>query len=192
LGARGCVSTVTKLPARLAAGVLAAVLGSALVVNVVRIARHPEDLAPVAAGALAPDFTLSRVDGTPGTVTLSNLRAKIVVLDFWARWCPPCLAMLSALHALHAEWQPRGVEFLGINAEGSHTQREEIEEFLRGHRSPFPMLLDDRQVGGLYGVRSVPHLVVIGRDGRVGKVIVGQAGKAEVAAAIRAVDGAVR
>ncbi len=172
-----------------AAAVQGFVLAAALVTNLIWVSRHSGELGPLGPGRPAPEFTLPRVDGTPGTVSLSSLRGKVVVLDFWARWCPPCLAMLPDLHALRDEWHARGVEFLGINAEGSLADREEIEVFLREHPSPYPVLLDDQEVGGLYRVSSVPHLVLIDRQGHIRRVVIGQMPRAQLAALLRlAVD----
>jgi thiol-disulfide isomerase/thioredoxin len=148
--------------------------------------RHFELLRPLGHRDLAPDFSLARIDGQPGPVRLAELRGRVVVLDFWATWCPPCLAMLPMLHELYREWQPKGVAFVAINTDGPAATRADLAEFLFRHPSPYPVVADDRVVGGRYGVDSIPHLVVIGRDGRIARVLVGGASRAELVAALRA------
>jgi thiol-disulfide isomerase/thioredoxin len=150
-------------------------------------ARHPELLRPLGRTDLAPDFTLARIDGQPGEVHLADLRGKVVVLDFWATWCPPCLAMLPVLHDLHREWQPRGVEFVGIDSDGAMTTRAEVVDFVAGRQFPYPVVIDDREVGGRYGVYSIPHLVIVGRDGMIARVFVGGVSRAQLGAALAAV-----
>jgi thiol-disulfide isomerase/thioredoxin len=147
-------------------------------------ARHYELLRPLGRLDMAPDFTLARIDGQPGSVRLSSLRGRVVVLDFWATWCPPCIAMLPMLHDLYREWQPKGVEFIAINSDGPAAEHADLAEFLAHHPSPYPVVADDQEVGGRYGVYSIPHLVVIGRDGKITRVFVGGTGRAQLAAAL--------
>jgi thiol-disulfide isomerase/thioredoxin len=149
-------------------------------------ARHAELLRPLGRSDAAPDFSLARIDGQPGHVRLGDLRGQVVVLDFWATWCPPCLAMLPMLHDLYREWHPRGVEFVGIDADGPMVSRAELDEFLGRRPFPYPVVIDDKEVGGRYGVYSIPHLVVIGRDGKILRVFVGGATRAQLAAALAA------
>jgi thiol-disulfide isomerase/thioredoxin len=123
-------------------------------------------------GEPAPAFILPRADGTAGTIALSALRGQVVVLDFWATWCPPCLQMLPILHDLHAEWSGRGVTFVGVNSDGNLTVPE-LQEFLAQHPASYPIVLDEGDVNRLYKVRALPQLVVIGRDGTIRKTFVG-------------------
>ncbi len=158
----------------------------ALVLGIVWSARHYQSLRPPGRLDLAPDFTLARVDGQAGSVKLSDLRGRVVVVDFWATWCPPCLAMLPMLHDLHQQWHPRGVEFLGVDSDGPMVTRAEVADFLARHPIPYPVVIDDQQVQGLYGVYSIPHLVIVGRDGKIARVFVGGASREDLDAALAA------
>jgi thiol-disulfide isomerase/thioredoxin len=170
---------------RWAAFILGALLAGVLTVNIVWLSHNRDAVAPVGRGIVAPDFELPRIDGTPGTVSLHQLRGKVVLLDFWARWCPPCLAMMPTLHDIYAARSSKDIEFLSISAEGSMVDKQEIQDFLRQHPAPYPSLFDDREVGGLYRVVSLPHLVIIGRDGVIRRVMVGQRRKSELEAEIQ-------
>jgi thiol-disulfide isomerase/thioredoxin len=163
-----------------------AVPATALALSALWSARHYELLRPLGRSDMAPEFTLGRIDGQSGSVKLGDLRGHVVVLDFWATWCPPCLAMLPMLHDLYREWHPRGAEFVGIDSDGSLVPRAQVVDFLARRPFPYPVVMDDGEVGGLYGVYSIPHLVVVGRDGKIARVFVGGASRAQLAAALGA------
>ena len=184
-------SMTLAVPARgrIAGLSLLAIPALALVLGTVWSARHYELLRPLGRSDKAPDFTLARVDGQPGSVKLADLRGRVVLLDFWATWCPPCLAMLPMLHELYREWQPRGAEFIGIDSDGPMISRDELGAFLASRPFPYPVVSDDKEVGGLYGVFSIPHIVIIGRDGRIARVFVGGVGRSQLDGALVAANG---
>jgi cytochrome c biogenesis protein CcmG/thiol:disulfide interchange protein DsbE len=170
--------------ARIGGLVVSAVALVGLGGNVVWAARHFQVLRPMHAGAPAPDFRMPRADGVAGEVSLSALRGQVVVVDFWATWCPPCLAMMPILHDLAGEWSPRGVAFVGVNSDGDISP-EFLQTFLREHPMPYPIVLDDGRVNSLYKVRALPQLAVIGRDGNLRATFLGFTGHDAVAHALR-------
>ncbi|HEY4392499.1 MAG TPA: redoxin domain-containing protein [Polyangia bacterium] len=135
-------------------------------------ARHYDSLRPMRTGEPAPAFALPDVDHAE-TVSLAQLKGQVVVLDFWATWCGPCVAMLPTLDAVHQRWSARGVAFLGINSDGGGATLDELKTFLAAHHIPYPVVIDDGSVGALYKVEALPTLVVIGRDGRIRQSFVG-------------------
>ena len=117
-----------------------------------------------------PDFSGVDLDGAD--VTLSEFRNReVVVLDFWATWCQPCIRSMPSLEALNEEFGYRGAEFLAVNVgEGPELVREFVEDMEFTVR----VVMDEREdISGVYGVRGIPQLVVVGRDGRVAHIELG-------------------
>jgi peroxiredoxin len=121
-------------------------------------------------GFLAPDFTLPAIDGT--SVTLSGLRGRPVILNFWATWCPPCRAEMPELEAFWQLYRTDQLVLLGID-QGEDSAV--VDQFARSVVDiSFPLLLDERtDVGALYGVRALPTTVFIDVDGRIQAITVG-------------------
>jgi peroxiredoxin len=111
----------------------------------------------------APDFTLGSLNGD--AVTLSDLEGQVVLLDFWATWCRPCLEGLNHLQKVHERYTDQGVVVLAINV---GEERDEVAEFVVGHSYTFSVLLDtDGGVSDAYGVHIIPHTVVVDREGEM-------------------------
>jgi thiol-disulfide isomerase/thioredoxin len=144
----------------------------ALAENAVWTARHYESLRPMRKGEPAPAFALPDIDHAE-TVSLAQFHGQAVLLDFWASWCSPCVAMIPTLDAVHQRWAGRGVAFLAINSDGPGATLEELKRFLGTHNIPYPVVIDDGSVGALYKVEALPSLIVIGRDGRIRQSFVG-------------------
>jgi thiol-disulfide isomerase/thioredoxin len=160
-----------------------AVAAVALAGNAVWSARHLRDLLPVRSGAAAPPFALPRVDGQKGTVSLAALRGQVVVLDFWATYCPPCRLMMPVLDDLHREWSGKGVSFVGVDSDGDLSP-EMLLEFLAQHPIPYPNVADDGALGASYKVRALPTLIVIGKDGAIRESFVGFTSKSTLTRAL--------
>jgi peroxiredoxin len=110
----------------------------------------------------APDFTLPQLDGP--SLKLSDLRGRIVIMEFWATWCGPCRHSLPSLEVISKKFRDRGVNVLLINEDETP---EQIRNWSQ-KRFTAPILLDKNgQVGRLYGVRGIPRLFIVDQAGRL-------------------------
>jgi peroxiredoxin len=117
---------------------------------------------PVTSGA-APDFTLESLDGD--AITLSDLKGQVVIIDFWATWCSPCVEALDHLQQIHEQYADQGVVVLAIDIEET---REEIASFVADRGYTMIVLLDrDSRVSELYGVQGIPHTLVVDQEGEL-------------------------
>lgn len=123
------------------------------------------------AGFLAPDFTLNTLEGK--TVTLSDLRGRVVLLNIWASWCPPCRAEMPAMQRVWEEYQEQGVVVLAINSTVQDTPVD-AQNFVNENNLTFPIPLDiSGEVTHLYRVSSLPTSFFIGADGIIREVVIG-------------------
>lgn len=111
----------------------------------------------------APDFTLKDMAGK--NVSLSAFKGKVVLLNFWATWCPPCRAEMPAFNKLYNEQKSRGFEVIAISTDRSVSS---VKDFLEKHKVSFPVLFDgDRTAAKLYRVFSMPTTFLIDRNGTI-------------------------
>jgi cytochrome c biogenesis protein CcmG/thiol:disulfide interchange protein DsbE len=122
-------------------------------------------------GARAPGFSSKRVDKT-GTLALSSLRGKPVVLNFWASWCVPCKGEAKVLESAWQQYRKQGVVFLGIDY---HDVTSDARTFLSHHDVTYPTVSDGSgKIADSYGVSAVPETYFINRQGHlVGEHIIG-------------------
>lgn len=114
-------------------------------------------------GAKAPAFTGKDLEGKP--VSLSDYRGKVVVLDFWATWCRPCLMSMPGLQEIHKKYQDQPVVVLGINTDGPNMERA-IRKVLDDLNVTYRQYMDTRDdLGRPYGVQGIPYLVLIDKEG---------------------------
>lgn len=123
------------------------------------------------AGFLAPDFTLETLSRE--TVTLSSLRGKVVLLNLWASWCPPCRAEMPAMQRVWEEYRSQGVVVLAVNSTVQDTLAD-AQRFVSDYGLTFPIALDrSGEVTRLYRVSSLPTSFFIGADGVIREVVIG-------------------
>jgi cytochrome c biogenesis protein CcmG/thiol:disulfide interchange protein DsbE len=111
----------------------------------------------------APDFTVR--DTADNTVRLSEMRGKVVLLDFWATWCGPCRAAVPHLQALHVKHVKAGLRVVGLN---NREDVEAVRAFEERYKLTYTGGLDsDGAVASAYGVQGLPTLVLIDRGGKI-------------------------
>lgn len=125
---------------------------------------RPLLLSPLARTGDAPAFRLPRVDG--GSLALADLRGQVVVLNFWATWCPPCRPEKKSLDRVYRRLGHRGLAVVAV-ADGETP--DQVRPVAAELGLSFPLLVDGTRAtsGGAYGVTALPTTVVIGRDGRL-------------------------
>ena len=122
-------------------------------------------------GFLAPDFTLETLDGE--TVTLSDLRGQVVIVNLWATWCGPCRLEMPAFKKAHEEYKDRGLVILAVNST-SQDSPDAVKAFVAEFELPFTILMDyDGTVARQYKLSALPTTFFIGRDGVIRRVVVG-------------------
>ncbi len=121
-------------------------------------------------GDKAPDFELQNSKGE--TVVLSELRGKVVLVNFWATWCPPCRAEIPSMDELYQSYAEGNFEILAINIEANGP--EIMPGFSREFPHSFPVLFDtDGVVQERYGVYKFPETFVLDKDGIIVEKVVG-------------------
>jgi peroxiredoxin len=119
---------------------------------------------------LAPDFSVTDLAGN--AVRLSALRGKVVLLNVWTTWCPPCRQEMPSMEQLYARL--RGNDFALLAVSQDEDGKRVVEPFVRELRLTFPVLLDpEHQVAERYGVWGYPETFVIDRNGYVVERVIG-------------------
>jgi peroxiredoxin len=134
--------------------------------------KAPEaKVAMLKVGAAAPDFPATDVDGKP--VKLSDFRGKIVILDFWATWCGPCIASMPHTNEVAAHYKDQGVV---VMASCTSDTRKAFEAWVKKNQATYPETLfshdpeergPNRASHKRYGVGGIPQQFIIGRDGKI-------------------------
>jgi thiol-disulfide isomerase/thioredoxin len=143
---------------------------------------------PAMVGKAAPEFSVPLVanaeqipklaDGTlASSVSVSSLKGKAVILDFWATWCGPCNAEAPILDQVAKKYADRGLVVVGVSQDDSP---ELPKEWSRARRYSYPLAFDADRSSNLYNVESLPTMVVLDRNGIVRAVRIGMTSSSEI------------
>jgi peroxiredoxin len=136
------------------------------------------------AALLAATPALQLRDAAGAAHSLSDYRGKVVLLNFWATWCDPCIEELPALERLRASLEGKPFVILGVQMRGSARTAQDTADELKLR---FPLLLDrDSKASAAWGVDILPTTVLIGRDGQIKQRHVGEWSESEVRRAVEA------
>jgi thiol-disulfide isomerase/thioredoxin len=134
--------------------------------------KSPAKSAPApkaAEGSAAPDFTVKDLDGKD--VTLSSLKGSVVLVNFWATWCPPCKEEIPSMIKLNQAMSGKAFRMLAISVDEGG--KEAINTFFKGRRD-LPVYLDtDAKTSQLYGTTGVPETFIVDKQGIIQQKIVG-------------------
>jgi peroxiredoxin len=116
----------------------------------------------------APAFDLPALNG--GRVSLASLKGKVIVLDFWATWCGPCIIEIPEYTELWRKNQGRGVEIVGVACE---SDPQDVMDVALAHQIPYRVLMGGDRVSQEYGASGLPTTFVIDKQGQIRKRFVG-------------------
>jgi peroxiredoxin len=126
----------------------------------------------VQVGDRAPEFQLPSLDGR--TVNLSSYRGKVVMVHFWATWCPPCVEEIPTLERLYRVYFGRDLEILAVSVDEGGAGA--VGQFMQKNRFALPVLLNsDQSVSRAYGTFKFPETYLVDREGVVRRKIIGAA-----------------
>jgi peroxiredoxin len=135
----------------------------------VAMAMKEMDLIRPAQQKLAEDFTLKKADG--GMFQLSEHRGKVVFINFWATWCPPCREEMPAMERLFQRSQKDSLVMLAVSVDADPTV---VAQFLKEQRFTFTIGLDPKmKLADIYGVRALPASFIVDRQGHLAALALG-------------------
>lgn len=117
-------------------------------------------------GSKPPALTEKTLDGK--ALSLANYKGKVVLLDFWATWCPPCREAIPNLKVQYQKYHAKGFEIVGISLDSSD---KELRKYIKAKAMPWPQLFNAKHPDAkTYGVQGIPFTLLIGKDGKIAAV----------------------
>jgi len=120
-------------------------------------------------GAQPFAFSAKALNGR--TISPASYKGKVLLMDFWATWCGPCVASLPELQAAYKKYHAQGLEVVGISLD---EDKSALTSFVKTNKMPWPQVFDGQgwksAVPGVYSVRAIPFMLIVGRDGKIAAV----------------------
>jgi thiol-disulfide isomerase/thioredoxin len=130
---------------------------------------------------VASDFSLKDMSGK--TVRLSDYKGKVVLLEFWATWCPPCRASVPGLEKLHKAYKDKGLVLLAVAMDMGD---DEVRSYVKESGITYTVLKGTEDVATKYQVRSIPMMLVLNKEGKITKRYLGMGSDEDLEADIKA------
>lgn len=134
-------------------------------------------------GEAAQELTAKSVDGKE--VKLADLKGKVVLIDFWATWCPPCVMEMPKIKELYEKNKDKGFEIIGVSADH---ELSDLTDFVKENDLKWPMVFegpdpDEKSIVYKYGITSFPTMIIVGKDGKITHIFRGAGNDVEAAVA---------
>jgi len=120
-------------------------------------------------GSKAADFTLQDMNGK--NVRLSDYRGKVVLLEFWATWCPPCRASIPGIERISKAYKDKGLVVLAVSLDEGGW--DSVKSFISSNGMTYTVLKGNDEVSASYQVRTIPMLLIVDKEGRISKRYLG-------------------
>lgn len=145
--------------------------------------QDPEGYMPPVLPRPAPKFALKTLDEQEST--LNDYKDKILLVDFWATWCKPCIETMPEMQKLHEKYATKGLVVLGVSIDEKGAKV--VKPFVQKRKFTYPILLDggDKPAWREFGVKGVPALFLVSRDGQIVRQWTGKPKKGEVETAVQ-------
>lgn len=130
---------------------------------------------------VAPDFTLSDIHGNP--LRLSDFKGRVILIDFWATWCPFCRASIPILNSLYNHYKDKGLEIIGIALE--YDGGKTLKRFTKDKNIAYPLGVGKERLAIEYSAHGVPTRFLINRKGEIVEKFIGFQDKEVLEAAIK-------
>ena len=148
--------------------------------EVAEFKKDPESFMPPVLPRPATSLKLKLVDGSPAS--LADYKGKVILVDWWATWCAPCVAGMPDVQKLYTKYADKGFVAAGISIDEEGAKK--VKPFLQKKKFTYPILLDDSGQWKSWGIRRIPALFLVDKDGQIVKQWIGKTDKREIESAV--------
>ncbi len=120
-------------------------------------------------GNVAADFKLQDMNGN--NVRLSDYRGKVVLLEFWATWCPPCRASIPGIEKIFKTYKDKGLVVLAVSLDEGGW--DSVKSFIASNGMTYTVLKGNEDISASYQVRTIPMILIVDKEGRISKRYLG-------------------